>query len=524
MKNITRAVFLLAWAAWFGALYGQTVITGSVKDAAGRPLNGVFVSAAREGANHTVTVFSDDTGKFRIQNLPAGKYTVSANAGGFRQSRQAEVLKPRQVTDINFSLEPEARAQELLDQATGGEWLVSVPGTDRQKLSLSQNCSGCHGLYHLMTRRFSRADWLKIVDTMKILTAIGEVRDEKPSRWRGATDEEITDYLGQIQGPDSPLPAIRFSPRPTGKATEGVYTEYRIPRSDAIPHDVNLDAEGNLWYNDWAANYIGKLNPKTGQFKEYKMPDLAGAHPGALGIVVDRNQIVWVAQLWAGRVVRFDPKTEKVTGIWKTPIEPSRPGILSVDPRGGTVWLGDGIRNSAWRLDVASGNFKEYEVGGYGLEVNSKGMVYRGGFSDDKLKMLNPETGKVSYYPTPHEDSAPRRGDVDWEDNFWFGEWLGGKIGKLDFKTGLITDYPVSVAFAAFYDAGVDRKNRLVWAQDYHNDRMVRVNPANGEVVEYPMPTLDAEVRRTVIDSSTNPPSVWTINMRHGLIVRLQAP
>src|SRR5439155_669795 len=102
-----------------------------------------------------------------------------------------------------------------------------------------------------------------------------------------------------------------------------------------------------------------------------------------------------------------------------------------------------------------------------------------------------------------------RRITLDGDETLWFGEWYGGKVGRFDVKTGQITEYTPSVPFSAFYQAGVDEKNHEGWAYDWHNDRLVRVNSRTAEIVEYPMPTRDVEGRRTSMDYSTNPVSVW---------------
>ena len=126
--------------------------------------------------------------------------------------------------------------------------------------------------------------------------------------------------------------------------------------------------------------------------------------------------------------------------------------------------------------------------------------------------------------PTPTPDSGPRRIQLDGDAYLWFGEWFGGKIGRLDIKSGKISEYSVSVPFAAFYEAGTDPKNHHGWAFDWRSDRLMRVDPATGEVTEYPMPTRDVESRRTAVDTSTNPPAVWIHGAGNGLIIRVQAP
>jgi len=456
---------------------------------------------------------------------------VRAHAGGFQTEQRSNMaLKAGETMRADFSLKTETRPEELFRQATPGEWMASISGTDYEKRSVVRHCGGCHhSLYQVKAHRFDKAGWLKIVSTMELIDAIGVPRSVEgagandlpqqvvsPGQWHFASREEIAEYLTKIRGPETPWPNIQFHPRPAGKAAQAVITEFHLPRENAAPHDVVLDSKGNAWYNDFKSDYIGTINPRTGAIKEYRLPRKPGVPPGSSNMFMGDDDTVWVNQRIAGQLFRFDPKTEKVIGVWE------RVNFNRFDSKRG-VALGTNMQ-----MDVATGRVTRYKyqdsTEGYGSDVDSRGYGYRGGIRDSDIKVLNPETGDVKRYPTPTPDSGPRRITLDGDETLWFGEWLGGNVGKFDIKTGKITEYPVSVPHAAFYEAGADPKNHNGWAFDWHNDRLVRVNGTSGEVTEYPMPTPDVESRRTAVDTSTNPPAVWIHGAGNGLIIRVQAP
>ena len=134
-----------------------------------------------------------------------------------------------------------------------------------------------------------------------------------------------------------------------------------------------------------------------------------------------------------GRIIRFDPKTEKVTGVWE---RGEMVLFEHVDSRNGLGLATEGRVDLATGKMVARYKYKS-STDGYGSAVDSKGIGYRGGRRDHDIKVLNPETGNVARYPTPTPNSAPRRISLDEEDNkLWFGEWSAGKIGTFDIKTG----------------------------------------------------------------------------------------
>jgi len=52
---------------------------------------------------------------------------------------------------------------------------------------------------------------------------------------------------------------LKQFPRPKGKATQVVYTEYDLPRPTIEPHDVIVDPDGMAWYS----NLAGKRSAKS---------------------------------------------------------------------------------------------------------------------------------------------------------------------------------------------------------------------------------------------------------------------
>ena len=66
--------------------------------------------------------------------------------------------------------------------------------------------------------------------------------------------------------------------------------EWDVPTKGAHPHDPAVGADGALWYTGQLANKIGRLDPATGEFKEYPLKvDNSGPH----GLVADREGNIW---------------------------------------------------------------------------------------------------------------------------------------------------------------------------------------------------------------------------------------
>ena len=52
-------------------------------------------------------------------------------------------------------------------------------------------------------------------------------------------------------------------------------------------------------------------------------------------------------------------------------------------------------------------------------------------------------------------------------------------------------------------------------------DRVMRLNPATGEIVEYLMPTRDFDAKQLVIDPVTGR-AVWMANVRNARLIKIE--
>ena len=105
----------------------------------------------------------------------------------------------------------------------------------------------------------------------------------------GITDkqaDEVVTYLTAMFNPDSTLPRSpadmpgykdlvqHFPP----EALNMVYVEYDTGPG-RFPWDCNPDKDGNIWVPYYSqVNTVARLNPKTGEFKEYPLPHTACRH------------------------------------------------------------------------------------------------------------------------------------------------------------------------------------------------------------------------------------------------------
>jgi sugar lactone lactonase YvrE len=109
---------------------------------------------------------------------------------------------------------------------------------------------------------------------------------------------------------------------------------------------------------------------------------------------------------------------------------------------------------------------------------------------------------------------------VDAQDRLWFAEYGANAVGMFDPKTEKIREWKVPTPWSAPYQAVVD-KNGDVWAASMFTDRVIRLNPSNGEVTEYLLPQ-QTNVRRVFVDNSTTPVTFWVGNNHGASIMKLE--
>src|SRR6185295_17676231 len=114
------AAFIVA-----GSVQAQTpaALTGVVSSAEEGNMEGVVVSAKKEGSNITVTVVSDDKGNFSFpaDRLSPGKYTITIRASGYTLVGPKEAtITAGQTAKAEVKL---GKARNVTTMLSNGEWL-----------------------------------------------------------------------------------------------------------------------------------------------------------------------------------------------------------------------------------------------------------------------------------------------------------------------------------------------------------------------------------------------------------------
>ena len=536
---------LLANASSLPAQTAPPELTGKVAAEQGA-LEGVLVSAKKDGSTVTITVVSDKDGRysFPASKLEPGPYSLHIRAVGYDLDHAVTVsVTARKATTADLTLR---KTEDLASQLSNAEWMTSMPGTDAQKGQLL-NCVGCHTLERAARSKFNADEFMTAV----LPRMQGYVNQSIPAHPQLRKAERLAEERGdqrvQIYRANAEfLASINLStrtqwnyelktlPRPSGAATRVIYTEYDLPRETISPHDVIVDANGLVWYSSFGEQNLGKLDPKTGKVTEFPIVEHKPGFPtGGLGLRSDRDGNLWLGNMYQATIMKFDRKTEAFK-FWPLQGEQNIDAaqINMVSPQSsqvdGKVWAQNNGFAGVHRLDIASGKIETWEPfkdakephNIYDVIPDSKNNVYFTDFRQRHIGRIDAKTGEIKLFTIPTPASAPRRGMMDAQDRLWFGEYRGDRVGMFDTKTEQFKEWPVSPRWSSPYDVVID-KNEEAWTGSMISDQITRLNTKSGESINYLLPRT-TNIRRVFVDNSTTPVTFW-VGSNHGAsIIKLE--
>ncbi len=501
---------LLAVASLIGALasasYAAT-ITGTVKSPDGEPFEAAFVQAQNTKTRMTFIGLTDAQGRYRVENLTAGDYSVQARSTGLRADTQSGVsLTADQNTSYDFVLQTSAVRWNELSIYQAKKLLPASEGKDK----LFQRCFVCHGFQTRMASVRRDADgWQDRVQFMRdaMHFSLG---------WRFNDQDAalVRTFLNNSFGTDSTLPkspaempeykdvARKF----TGETTHIAFVEYDMPGPSRMPFSAAPDKDGNLWIPNFGiANKITRLDPKTAKMEDFPVPNIGTAAVHSAYPAPDGS--VWLAEQGSNKIGRWDPKTQKITE-YQDPYLAGKEGTedggakhtVRVD-RLGNVWA-TGYPLS--RFDPETGKFTDFwDVAPhtYDLELDKDGNIWFTNPGTGQIGVVDYKTLKIKQWTVPSKDGYERRLQIDSKGIVWFAEYQNGKIGRFDPKTEMFKEYDLPGGKDVFpYAVGIDTEDNI-WYASYYMDILGRIDQKTGKITEFPFPHSEITIREILRDA-----------------------
>jgi len=141
-------------------------------------------------------------------------------------------------------------------------------------------------------------------------------------------------------------------------AAEVSIDEWDVPTENSRPHDPAVAPDGALWFTEQRANKLGRLDPRTGQMKEFPLPTPGS---GPHGLVADREGNIWFTAISKGYVGKLDPKTGSVKE-YPTRDRRARDPHTPVFDQRGRLWFTLEQSNFIGRLDPRNSEMRLAEV------------------------------------------------------------------------------------------------------------------------------------------------------------------
>jgi streptogramin lyase len=520
-------------------------IMGVIKDRAGKPLNGVTVSAQSTERTFATSVYTDERGVYVFPALSAGKYKLWAQATGFTTEKAELALDGTHTANRPLTLKPLA---DFGPQLTGAEWFASLPEGDandrRMKQIMYVSCTGCHSLDLPLQNKFDQRGWRAVIKSMENSFyngyRPGDMQDAQ-LLWQGQIirrhGEELAAYLAKVRGPDSPPLALKPMARPTGDAARAVVTEYELPLKETLNspswytgtdwmlgpstgmhgivgiHDVTVDAAGTAWLTQARTTFennrtLVKLDPETGAMSNYK----ATAADGKILLFEQISSPDPMGNIWmhdATSLVRLDPKTEKFTlfpsprpmGNMVNSTDTDSKGRVLVNGRFGTVLFDPSAQGKAdiafpgWHLyqQLTPGNGTTY-----GVTADALDNIWWSQSYADKVATRDMKTGKVTEFDMRDPRYEARKAlatpaDLAFYESIGAGSWSTNSASPLPYA-----NMPRRLS--------ADKHGDTVWVPNWAQSNIAEINIHTHKVTYHELPIV-THPYKTVVDPQHN---VWT--------------
>jgi streptogramin lyase len=539
---VSAAAFAAAVLAFTFAARGaeEGLLTGTIKSAAGAPLEGVAVSAQMAGEPITTSVYTGADGRYFFPPMKGGKYSVWAQAAGLLRAESTADLGLKTVK-VDFTM---SETTDLVSQLSGYQIVAALPEDTvvhrRGKVLFQKNCTYCHETSAALRDRFDQAGWEAIVTAM----TQGFTRNPKPLT---PAMKELATYLTEMRGPGpSPMQPKVF--RPKGDATLAVTYEYDVEYDEGgfathngsdwryghgssaggggAIHDATIDWEGNFWFTSnrpSAKRTIGRVDGRSGKTTSFGISIGEGRSAQSHGILLGPDGRVYfnasprIAYL-DGDLGIVDTRAQKVETI-KPPDGMTRvSGWLGYDGKG-RIWMASGPTKEpggALRFDPKTKSFTQFTSPTarmtYGIAGDAHGNGWWTGVDDD-IMVYSDANGQAHEIKLPVQPAAeyvkpgdfvegeaipqpgiggkqsPRRPIGDLNGNaVWVPNFYGNTLLRIDTQTKALKYYPVPYPAMNPYEAAVDSKHR-VWITFQNSDEMGRFDPETGNWTIYSWPT-----------------------------------
>jgi virginiamycin B lyase len=396
-----------------------------------------------------------------------------------------------------------AAASPALGQQPAGQAPAQNFPDGPGKETVLKVCGGCHDINRARAG-YTPTGWNTLQAMMQNFdTPI------PPEEW-----PTVTAYLMKAF-PERQRPAAAIIPGPT----QATIKLWDVPTIGSRPHDPVATRDGAIWWTGQLVNKLGRVDPKTGAIREYR---LKTPHTGPHGLVEDRSGNIWFTGNHAALIGKLDPKTG-ITTEYKIPDPKVKdPHSLSFAPNG-MLWFTAQQSNAVGRLNPKTGEFKLVAMPTprsrpYGILVSPKGVPTLALFGTNKLAIIDPNTMAVKEFALPNPASRPRRIAVAGDD-VWYSDFSRGYLGRLNLKTGEHKEWP-SPSGPNSQPYGIVFTKGAIWYNESFAkpNTIVRFDPKTEKFQTWAIPGGGDIVRKMDVMPNGNPVTANSLTNQVGMV------
>lgn len=353
----------------------------------------------------------------------------------------------------------------------GGPPPVQLPdGAGRAEVQAA--CTRCHGLNLIAgSPGYTKDGWKDRIATMVALP---------PAEVNAVAAYLATHYpVRNVPG------AVMIS----GPATVNI-KEWMAPTLGSRPHDSYAAADGSIWWTGQWAHKLGRLDPRTGQMREFDLPPNTQPH----GLTEDGQGNIWYTGIQKGVIGRLDPRTGQVREYPLTEPAARGPHTPILDRRNGHLFftLQSG---HVGRLNISSGEMVIRKTPSdntypYGIRLDSQGVPWYVDFRGNRIGSVDPRTMEIKEYPLPSAAARPRRLTITPDDVIWYTDFPRGMLGRFDPKTGEVREW-LSPGGKDSLPYAITSIGNVVWYSEsgVRPNTMVRFDPGSQMFQTFAIPS-----------------------------------
>jgi streptogramin lyase len=512
MAGILAALVGIIASAHAGLLPGLGEVSGAVTGPTGAVIP-VYLYNKEKSVGYSV--FAVD-GTYRAVDVFPGHYEITLG-NGHAPSKDSYEMAPVAVDVVagghaHADLAPKevAPTQNYTGRINHADGEVAVepydtvypPGAGRQ--ILERTCIVCHGVSFIPSKHGARETWEALIHLMingpangGLFAGSGLIAGPPvvdPARINAQDMPVLLDYLVANFGPDSKPRDVLQDEWPAvdrEALAKAMYIEYRFPNSPTmkrrVSQELHFDQNGNVYVSDPGEHAIVRVDPRTGESKTNLIPSGNSSH----GITVDGDGTVWFAGA-KNFVAHLDPKTGLFDQYPAT--ELGLHGNTPVFTSNGDIWFSMLIGNKIGHWERATNQVTYYDspvpdADPYGLEVDHHDKIWYCEYFAGAVVRFDPVTKTFRRFEVKTSPVSLRRLGVDSKDNIWYGVYghMGkyGKLGRIDAKSGEITEIDVPVEYSHPYDARPDPEDNI-WIASMNY--LTKFDPKTKRFTVYPTP------------------------------------